>query len=285
MKAVFFSFITVMIYSFTPLFVQAQDSLNMQGLYFQHEQIFDQYSQFIPNYLCQIRSAYSSTPKFGNELIQLRHSTNQYSFFKPEKTLNIYSVGISALGIGYGAIALHPDKFQELNISTKNEIREDHPYFNTHIDNYLQFSPSAAVIGLNLAGVQGKHTFKDELIIYGISSIVMIGAVRSLKSITHELRPDGTAYNSFPSGHTATAFASAEWLRIEYWDKSPWIGIGGYVAATSTGVLRIYNNRHWVSDVIAGSAIGFLSTRISYAVYPWIKIHIFQNHKKLIHSF
>lgn len=188
--------------------------------------------------------------------------------------LNFTSVAIPAAGIGYGIIALGKSGPRALNISTKNEIAEDHPHFLTHADNYLRFSPTAAVIGLNIAGVRGAHRFDDELCIYGISSVIMLGAVLSIKPITHEERPDHSGFNSFPSGHTATAFAAAEWLRTEYWNRSPWIGIAGYVAATGTGVLRVYNNRHWVSDVIAGAAIGFLATRVAYAVNPWVEKHI-----------
>lgn len=279
MKTRIFSLIIAAIYSFSALPARAQDSLKIQGVKFQNKQVFKQPSVFTTNHLSLSRPAFGNTINFERKSIQLSHSVTQSSFLNPKNPLNIYSVGIPALGIGYGFIALHPGNLQALNLSTKNEIREDHPFFHTHIDNYLQFSPAVAVIGLNLAGVHGKHSFKDELILYGISSIIMIGAVRSLKPLTHELRPDGSAYNSFPSGHTATAFAAAEWLRMEYGHKSPWIGISGYVVATSVGVLRVYNNRHWVSDVIAGAAIGFLSTRIAYAVYPWIKTHIFHSYK------
>lgn len=187
------------------------------------------------------------------------------------QALNYKSLIAPSIGIAYGVIALYPNSIRQLNYSTRNEIMEDHPFFHTKADNYLQFSPAAAVIGLNIAGIHGQHSFKDELYVYAVSSIIMTGFVKSLKPIVHELRPDGSAYNSFPSGHTATAFAAAEWLRAEYSQTSPWIGVAGYAAASSVGVLRIYNNRHWVSDVVAGAAIGFLSTRIAYEVTPCIE--------------
>jgi membrane-associated phospholipid phosphatase len=79
---------------------------------------------------------------------------------------------------------------------------------------------------------------------YGISSLIMGVTVNAGKRITAETRPDGSNNHSFPSGHTATAFASAEFLRQEYKDISPWYGIAGYVAAIATGYLRIYNNKH-----------------------------------------
>ena len=48
--------------------------------------------------------------------------------------------------------------------------------------------------------------------------------------------------NSFPSGHTANAFCGAELMRIEYGN---WVGLAGYAVAVTTGVMRMYNERHW----------------------------------------
>lgn len=194
-------------------------------------------------------------------------------------SLNVSSVLIPVAGITYGVLGLHNDPVKTLDVSTRNEMIEDHDLTHTQIDNYLQYSPAAAVIGLNIAGVHGKHSFIDELCIYAVSTAIMGIVVESSKHITHQLRPDGSSYNSFPSGHTATSFASAEWLRAEYWQRSPWIGIAGYAFATTTGVLRVYNNRHWVSDVIAGAGVGFLSTRIAYAINPWIEKHILHDNR------
>jgi len=85
------------------------------------------------------------------------------------------------------------------------------------------------------------------------------------------MRPDSSNRLSFPSGHTAQAFISAEFLRQEYKDISPWIGVAGYAVAVGTGFLRRYNNKHWLNDVIAGAGVGILSTHLSYWLYPKIK--------------
>lgn len=58
-------------------------------------------------------------------------------------------------------------------------------------------------------------------------------SVLVLKSVTKVERPDGSARNSFPSGHTAMAFMGAELLRREFWEVSPWIGVAGYVVAAA----------------------------------------------------
>ncbi|MBO9731149.1 MAG: phosphatase PAP2 family protein [Chitinophaga sp.] len=178
--------------------------------------------------------------------------------------------------IGYGFIALNNPTLRDLNSSTKSELKEDHPTFRTHIDNYLQYSPIAAVYILNAAGIHGKHNFRDRTIILGISALLTAGSVEGIKHWTHEERPDGSDFLSFPSGHTATAFASAEFLRQEYKDVSPWYGVAGYAAATATGALRMYNNKHWLSDVVAGAGMGILGTKAAYWVYPWIQRKFFK---------
>jgi membrane-associated phospholipid phosphatase len=91
-------------------------------------------------------------------------------------------------------------------------------------------------------------------------------SVNSTKYISHIQRPDLGDHHAFPSGHTATAFMCAEFLRQEYKDVSPWIPAVGYAAATATGVLRVYNNKHWISDVIAGAGFGVLSTECAYFI-------------------
>lgn len=81
-------------------------------------------------------------------------------------------------------------------------------------------------------------------IIVGTAYLLTGLSVYGLKSLTKIERSDGSSRNSFPSGHTATAFAGAELLRKEYWDVSPLIGIAGYIVAAGTGFFRMYNNRH-----------------------------------------
>ncbi|WP_260607560.1 phosphatase PAP2 family protein [Chitinophaga polysaccharea] len=178
---------------------------------------------------------------------------------------------VPAAMIGYGVLALNNPTLRDLNSTTKAEIKEDHPGFHTHIDNYLQYTPVAAVYILNAAGIHGKHNLRDRTILLGISAVLTAGTVEIVKNKTHEERPDHSDYLSFPSGHTASAFAAAEYLRQEYKDVSPWYGVAGYLAATTTGALRMYNNRHWLSDVVAGAGVGILSTKAAYWVYPLLQ--------------
>ena len=127
-------------------------------------------------------------------------------------------------------------------------------------------------------GIKGKHNFKDRTATFMLSTIISGITVQSIKAITRVRRPDGFGTNAFPSGHTATAFAGAEFLRQEYKDVSPWYGIAGYTAATATGILRMYNNKHWFRDVMAGAGFGILSTQVAYWLEPKIARVLF--HKK-----
>jgi len=179
--------------------------------------------------------------------------------------------------ITYGLLAQGNNSLKKLDYSTQYEIIEDHPGFSTKIDNYLQCSPAFAVYFLNAVGVKGKNNFMDRTIIISLSTIITSGLVTSIKSISHVQRPDGSSFNSFPSGLTAIAFAGAEFLRMEYKDVSPWYGIAGYVVAAATGALRLYNNRHWLSDVIAGAGFGILSTKLAYIIYHPLQKKLFKN--------
>ena len=189
----------------------------------------------------------------------------------------IRSFKIPSLLITYGFIALNNDNLIALDHSIKKEIREDRPFFRTRIDDYLQYAPALAVYGLNAIGIKGKNNIRDRTMIYLLSNAMMGITVYSIKKITRVQRPDGFGTNAFPSGHTATAFVAAEFLRQEYKDVSPWYGIGGYLAATATGVLRMYNNKHWFRDILPGAGFGILSTRVAYWIYPAIKRKFFKD--------
>ncbi|RZJ92698.1 MAG: phosphatase PAP2 family protein [Chryseobacterium sp.] len=182
---------------------------------------------------------------------------------------------IPAALIGYGVIGLESHTLQDINTDTKNELRE-HIDQKFTIDDFSQYSTFLSVYGLNAAGVRGKNSFRDRTIILATAYLIMGTTVNIIKKTGHELRPDGTSNNSFPSGHTATAFMGAEFLYQEYKDVSVWYGVCGYVVAAGTGFFRMYNDRHWFSDVAAGAGIGILSTKIAYWLHPVLSKALFK---------
>ena len=183
---------------------------------------------------------------------------------------------IPSVLIGYGVIGIGNDQLLSFNHQIKAEVTEDIDEKIT-IDDFSQYAPAASVYALNAFGVKGKNNMRDRSVIFVTSYAIMATTVLGLKSIVHEERPDGSSNNSFPSGHTATAFAGAEFLWQEYKDKSIWYGIAGYAVATGTGLFRIYNNRHWLTDVAAGAGIGILSTKIAYWMNPYITKKLFKS--------
>lgn len=174
------------------------------------------------------------------------------------------------MGYGFAAVYDH-GALKQLDVSTKDELQEDHPLFAAHVDDYLQLAPAAAVYALNLSGVTGKHNLFDASMLYVTSAAIMGVSTHFVKQGVGRLRPDNSGTNSFPSGHTASAFMAAEFLHQEYKDVNPWIGYAGYFVATATGTLRMYNNKHWFSDVVAGAGFGIASTKIAYLIYPYMK--------------
>ena len=141
----------------------------------------------------------------------------------------------------------------------------------TIVDDYLQYVPLASVYGLSLFGADAKHNYVDRTLEVGVSCAALVGIVGGAKFLIQKERPDGSDFNSFPSGHSAKVFMGAELVRIEYGEEYPWLAVGAYTIATATGALRVYNNHHWVSDVIAGAGVGILSARIGYWLLPYTK--------------
>ena len=169
--------------------------------------------------------------------------------------------------ISYGFSTLKSGALQKLNRNICEEVTEDASGFKTRVDDYLKYAPVASVYLLNAVGVKGRHRILDRTIILAMSSVLSAQLLTALKHGTHQLRPDGSTYNSFPSGHTTTAFIGAEMMNQEFGWRSPWYSVAGYTMASGTAALRIMNNRHWLSDVLAGAGIGMLSTKFSYWVY------------------
>ncbi len=169
--------------------------------------------------------------------------------------------------ITYGVLTRTNKSLRNLDLSTNNEVGE-HISKKNPFDNYIQFAPAVAVYGLDFAGVKAKHNFRDRTLVMATAYLIMGTTVATMKTTTHIERPNGSNDNSFPSGHTATAFVGAHILFMEYKDVSPWIGIGGYTVATATATMRILNKKHWISDVVTGAGIGLLSAELGYILLP-----------------
>lgn len=160
--------------------------------------------------------------------------------------------------------------------SLKNEVveeRNEHLFgFTNHFDDYAQFAPMLAVYGFEWAGMKPRTDWQNRTAILIKGQVLNLGMVYILKTTLKKTRPDGTAF-SFPSGHTANAFAGATMLAIEYGENYKWVPYVSYGVATGIGVMRMANNKHYISDVLFGAGLGILSMKVAYWThqYQWNK--------------
>ncbi|MFR9564908.1 MAG: phosphatase PAP2 family protein [Rikenellaceae bacterium] len=185
-----------------------------------------------------------------------------YNGFFHSKAFDMLHVGVPLAAVG---LAFKPanDEFKAM--------RDDNLYFaHTAVDDYLQYAPAALMLGLKASGVESRSSWGRMLTADAISVAVVTLSVKALKYSTSVKRPDTAADNSFPSGHTATAFMTATMLHKEYGARSYWYSVAGYSAASATGLMRMINNRHWISDVMVGAALGILSTEVGYLLSDMI---------------
>ena len=109
---------------------------------------------------------------------------------------------------------------------------------------------STAALTLGLRDWEGTWQFAESFAVQGVT-------VLALKNTIYETRPNGEGHQSFPSGHAAVTFASAEFLRERY----GWIpGVPAYALAAFTGYSRVECQAHYWHDVAVGAGIGILSS-------------------------
>lgn len=175
-------------------------------------------------------------------------------------------ISIGALGVGENA------PLRGVSVAVNNQFREWSGGGKMHFDDYLQYLPVGFYLTLDFMGMDAKHTFGERVAVAAVTYLSVTALSQSVKYAVREPRPDTGTRNSFPSGHTTTAFAGAELVRSEYgWGA----GLVAYAMATTVGVMRIYNGRHWMNDVVAGVGFGILSARIGYWMLP-LSRHIFK---------
>lgn len=162
-----------------------------------------------------------------------------------------------------GAVLTYNPTANGVNLSLRDKVVSSHNP-KLHFDDYIQYLPASAPLVLNLCGLKGKHSFNRLLLLEGGSYLLGAGWLNAFKYALAVERPDGSRLNSFPSGHTFTAFTGAEILRREYGEEYPWIAVAGYAVAVTVAAMRIYNNRHWLGDVCAGAGLGILSVTLVY---------------------
>jgi|GEM_PF-486887 len=182
------------------------------------------------------------------------------------KSKVVRAVAVPAVLIGYG-ISVWDNRGLYSSYQARTDIQRNFPNFNSHLDDYGQYLPYAGLGALLAFGVESRNDRVNLALIIVKSEVIMLAAVDITKRATHHLRPDGSDYRSFPSGHTAQAFLAASIVHTELRDKSQWYGVGAYAVATTVGAFRMLNNKHWQSDVLAGAGYGILSAHVAYLTH------------------
>ncbi|RZK21230.1 MAG: phosphatase PAP2 family protein [Hymenobacter sp.] len=173
---------------------------------------------------------------------------------------------VPAVLIGYGAYTFNGGGFYT-NDDARRDIHRLFPTSHSRVADYLIFAPYLELGAVTLAGVESHNDRLNLLLIIAKSEAIMLSSTFIVKALSHEERPDGSDNLSFPSGHTAQAFLAASIVHTELRDKSPWYGIGAYAIATSVAGLRMVNDKHWQSDVVAGAGFGILSAHLAYLTH------------------
>lgn len=175
--------------------------------------------------------------------------------------------------IGVGLLINNSDFERRLQTDLRNKVGNN---YVLHIDDYLVFVPVAEMYIADVLGVKAINHWFDQTKYLFISNLVSYTITVNLKTIFKKTRTDGWPY-SFPSGHTTMAFTYTTVLCNEFKDTSPVLAYSGYAFAITTGAFRMINNKHWLSDVLAGAGIGILVTELVYLFEPFKKFNPFKN--------
>lgn len=134
----------------------------------------------------------------------------------------------------------------------KSEILEGQSGTISEVGDVVQIAlPAAGLIGaLWIGDTEGAWQVTK-----GVAATAAI--THTLKFGVERLRPDGTESNSFPSGHTSAAFSGAAFIHHRYGNA---YGIPAYAAAAFVGGSRIWANRHYMDDVLAGGSIAVMTS-------------------------
>ena len=185
----------------------------------------------------------------------IRASINPFKPYKPLNKID-YQLNLS-LGRDTASMAYRPDRFIERTLLPLGLLSTSILYNDNYLDkriiklgritqpalqsaNILQYSPAGIMLLLKAAGVKGRSDWPRMITADGAAVAIQAGITNALKYTLRRERPDGRANNSYPSGHTATAFMCAHMLHKEYGETmSPWISVGGYGIAATTGIFRV----------------------------------------------
>ncbi|AWG20417.1 phosphatidic acid phosphatase [Flavobacterium faecale] len=178
--------------------------------------------------------------------------------------------------VATGSLLLNTDRNRKIQADANRFFGSD---FHTRLDDITVFVPVGQLYAGGLFGFEAKNSLKHRTISVVTANALSFTLVSVLKNIVKAHRPDDSDQLSFPSGHSAIAFTNAALLFQEYKDDNIWYASSGFLFATTTGFLRVANNKHFASDVFAGAGIGLASGFLVTYWNPLQNIHLGKKQK------
>jgi hypothetical protein len=199
------------------------------------------------------------------------------------QTLFTYRDAILGAGFAGITVAMFP-----LDQRLAERLRQRDSSFNRFIQRSAQgveyvTTPGAYVIGVGLYAYGrlahkpdvadvGWHGTEAVLLATAMTGILKGAVGRARPFVSNDTNPHDFRFGagftnsdrqSFPSGHTTTAFAAAASVTSEVrrlYPRALWVVAPVmYGGAALTGLSRMYHNKHWASDVVLGAAVGTFS--------------------------
>ena len=202
---------------------------------------------------------------YGQDTLKVsKNDSPKNQYLKP------LSLIIPGVFLVYGGLKPVINGIPKLDRRIMENVQKNYPDFHTSAADYIMWVPSTSVYMLDAFKVKTEHNFRQHLIIEAGSVLITGGLGLGMRIISKQIKVyDGDT--KFPSGHTANAFRGAEILHQELKRNNPVISYSGYVAATAVGLLRIYGQEHYLTEVLAGAGLGILSTKLTYWLFDKVK--------------
>jgi membrane-associated phospholipid phosphatase len=190
---------------------------------------------------------------FSSFVFLVNAQSNQTLSLKNKDTISYKNFIAPAALVTAGIVLLKTNFNNDLQTNTRKLFGNS---FHTSVDNIIPLAPVVQIYLGKYLGFQPKNDFQHQTINIVIANVIMGTVGYALKNAVGEERPDHSDNLSFPSVHTATGFTNATLLFYEYKDSDLGYASSGFLFATATGVLRMANNKHYTSDILAGAGIG-----------------------------
>ena len=207
---------------------------------------------------CVVVWSLSSGLAFAQETEDAGQKPIDPSFWAPFKAIprdfvrfaSVDTVRVVGIGVG-GAVMAH--NWDDSGIAQARAHLNPRTFRPGNIGGNFYVQTGAAVGLYSLARVAGSEKLSAMGADLVTAQILTQGIVQAGKAATRRTRPDGSDNHSLPSGHTASAFATASVLQRHYgWA----VGVPAYAFGAYVATARMAANRHHLSDVLAGAAVG-----------------------------